>query len=145
MAIQSHVIYSAIVESVVVNRRREDILTKVAEVTGFVDVSLPENARPDYIAVIIADAIARKNCFEINGKVVGVPSVSVEHCRRCGKINLGHNFQAGFEIKAYLTVQLDEQENHEWVAALEASVLSSVPVNYYKLMYSPAEYTKAQQ
>lgn len=138
MAIQAHVIYTAIVESVVVNRRREDVLTKVAEVTGFVDVSLPENSHMDYVAIIIADAIARKNCFEINDKVVGVPSLSVEHCRCSGKINLGHNFGFGFEIKAYLTLQLDEQENREWLAALEASVLNEKPASYFKLMNYPS-------
>ncbi|QQK74061.1 hypothetical protein HG702_22350 (plasmid) [Pectobacterium versatile] len=138
MAIQAHVIYTAIVESVVVNRQREDVLTKICETSGFVDVSLPGNAHPNYVAVIIADAIAKKNCFEINGKVVGVPGLSVEHCRSSGKINLGQRFGSSCVIWGYLTLQLDELKNSEWLAALEASILTDNPVGYYRLMNSPS-------
>lgn len=135
MAIQAHVIYTAIVESVVVNRQREDVLTKICETSGFIDVSLPEDSPMDYVAVFIADAIARKNCFEINGKVVGVPGLSVEHCRSSGKINLGQRFGSSCVIWGYLTLQLDELKNREWLAA---SILTDNPVGYYRLMNSPS-------
>ncbi|KFX10889.1 hypothetical protein KCQ_04961 [Pectobacterium atrosepticum ICMP 1526] len=138
MAIQAHVIYTAIVESVVVNRQREDVLTKICETSGFIDVSLPEDSPMDYVAVFIADAIARKNCFEINGKVVSVPSISAEHCRCSGKINLGQRFGSSCVVRGYLTLQLDELKNREWLAALGASVLNEKPASYFKLMNSPS-------
>lgn len=132
--VRATVIYSAVIESVVV-RGGEDVLTKEQELSGSISVEFPSDPHPLYASVLIADAICKANNIELKGRNVSVPGVSVERVRNDKKISIGRTSGPGMAlIDGYMTLSLDLDANTQWLT----EIASNCPGEFTQASYLDA-------